>query len=59
VLIGVSSSLDLDASLDEFLVVFGEEFGTSGIIRQEGESQQGTQHRNEAFDDELKASVTG
>jgi len=53
-LVGISSSFDLDASLDEFLVVLGEPFSTRWIIWQEEQSQESAEYCDETFDDELE-----
>jgi hypothetical protein len=58
VLIGISASFDFDASLDELLVVLGEPFGYRRIVGQEEQGQQGAEHRDETFDDELTMSRT-
>jgi hypothetical protein len=58
VFVGISTSLDFDASFDELLIVFGEEFGARRVVGQEEECQQGAEYRDEAFDDELKMSRT-
>ena len=54
-LIGISSSFDLDAGFDELLVIIGEPLRTRGIVRQEEKGQKSAEDRDQAFDDELEA----
>lgn len=53
-LIGISSSFDLDARLNEFLVIIGEPLGARGIVGQEEKGQKGTEDCNQTLDDELE-----
>jgi hypothetical protein len=53
-LVGISSSSDLDAGLDEFLVVFSEPLGARRVVGQKEQGQESTEHGDEAFDDELE-----
>jgi hypothetical protein len=55
-LVGISSSFNLDARLDEFLVILGEPLGTRWIVGQEEEGQNSAEYRDEAFDDELESA---
>jgi hypothetical protein len=58
VFVGISTSFDLDASLDELLVILGKEFGAGWVVGQEEEGQQGTEYRDETFNDKLEMSST-
>jgi hypothetical protein len=54
-LVRVTSALDLDARLDELLVVFGQELGSRWIVGEVKERQEGAEDSDQAFDDELEA----
>ena len=53
-LVRVSSALDLNARLDELLVVFGQKLRSRWVIGEVEECQEGTKYGDQAFDDELE-----
>jgi hypothetical protein len=54
-LIGISSSFDLDAGLDELLVIISEPLRTRGVVGQEEESKKSAEDRDQTIDDELES----
>jgi len=53
-LVRVASALDLDARLDEFLIIFREEIRSRRVVGEVEERQKGAEDGDQALDDELE-----
>ena len=53
-LVRVASALDLDARLDEFLVIFGQEHCSRWVVGEVEERQESAEDSDQALDDELE-----